>query len=357
MSRSPAALTLGKVIRQEDDDIIEGVLLCPARECQREHPIIDGIPIIVADIRAQIAGQLAQIRARDDLSPFMESLLGDCAGPGSDFDRDRYHLSTYARSHYRDLDPGGTRDPGEPGGLMALLTAALDMLTAAPSGLWLDLGCSVGRTTFELAARTRELVLGIDLNLGMLRLARRVARTGRVAHPLRRGGIVYTRREFDVELAGRDNVEFWACDVMALPLEDRRFGGVLSLNVLDCVGSPLLHLMEIGRVLQAGAEAVIATPYDWSVNATPLEAWIGGHSQRTEHQGSSVLEMRRLLSERAPLEASPGMTLVREVEEFPWHVYVHERATMSYQVHIMIARAPVIEGEGQGQGRGDRQGS
>jgi SAM-dependent methyltransferase len=337
--RPDAALTIGRVIRQDGDDLIEGVLLCPARECQREHPVIDGIPIIVADIRAQIAGQLGQIRAREDLSPVMDSLLGDCAGPGSEFDRERYHLSTYARGHYGDLDPENPLDGSPASTLLPLLERSLGMLSAPPSGVWLDVGCSVGRASFELAARSDALILGLDLNLGMLRMARRIARTGQVAHALRRVGIVYDHREFSVGFAGAESVDFWACDAMALPFAAGSCDGLLSFNVVDCVSSPVAHLMELGRVLRPGAEAVITTPYDWSVNATPIEGWIGGHSQRTESQGSSVAEMQRLLSERAPPEIWPRMTIVREVERFPWHVYVHERASMIYQVHLLIARA------------------
>jgi SAM-dependent methyltransferase len=327
------------VLRQDGDDIIEGVLLCPAHECQREHPIIDGIPIIVADIRAQIAGQLSQIRAREDLSPFISSLIGDCTGPGSEFERDRYHLSTYARGHYGDLDPEKPLEGSPASTLLPLLEKSLSMLSAPPSGVWLDVGCAVGRVSFELAARSNALILGIDLNLGMLRMARRIARSGQVAYPLRRVGIVYDHREFTVDFARSGSVDFWACDAMALPFAAGSCDGLSSFNVVDCVSSPVAHLMELGRVLKPGAEAVITTPYDWSANATPIEGWIGGHSQRTESQGSSVLEMHRLLSERAPPEIWSRMTIVREVERFPWHVYVHERASMIYQVHLLIARA------------------
>ena len=128
-----------------DQDVIEGVLICPQPECMREHPIIDGIPIIVVDIRAQIQSQLSQIVSRDDLSPFIDSLLCGCLGPGSEFERNRYHLSSYARNHYGDCDPEKPL-PGERA-LPALLARGFDMLAAPPAGMWIDVGCSVGRAT------------------------------------------------------------------------------------------------------------------------------------------------------------------------------------------------------------------
>jgi SAM-dependent methyltransferase/uncharacterized protein YbaR (Trm112 family) len=335
--REAPPLELGHVVREDDGDVVEGVLVCPERMCRREQPIIDGIPIIVPEVSGYVAGQLADLRARDDLSPFTESLLGDCVGPGSELDRTRYQLSSYARGHWGDLDPD-ERAPRDRC-LVALIERALALGGAPPEGLWLDLGCSVGRATFEIAARTDDLVLGLDLNFAMLKVARRVAREGRVAHPIRRVGLVYDRRDFSVELspAARARVDFWACDAMALPLPAGIARGAMSLNLLDCMTSPHAHLAELGRVLAEGAPALLATPYDWSTSATPVQHWLGGHSQRADHRGSSAAELRRLLSDPAPLDL--GLIVADEVESVPWHVYVHERASMEYAVHLVAARA------------------
>ena len=62
----------------------------------------------------------------------------------------------------------------------------------------MDLGCSVGGTTFELAQQTGRLVLGVDLNLAMLRLAMAALQRGVVQYPRKRTGVVYDRRRFAV---------------------------------------------------------------------------------------------------------------------------------------------------------------
>ena len=339
--RGAPGLTIGTVLDERDGDVLEGMLLCSSPACQCEYPILDGVPIITADVRVQVAHQLPILRARTDLSPVMDSLLGDCAGPGSDFMRTRYQVSSYARGHYGDLDPDAPA-PRE-GSLAALVDTGLGMLSQPLRGAWLDVGCSVGRATFELAARTGELVLGVDLNLAMLAVARRVALTGRVTHVLRRLGIVYDQRSFEVDLGHRDRVDFWACDAMALPFADAGLDGAISFNVTDCIASPLTHLIEMGRVLRPGAEVVLTTPYDWSETVTPLESWIGGHSQRGPSAGEGTNEMRRVLSDRMPAGADPGLRLFAERESVPWHVYVHARATMRYQVHAVAARRIATE--------------
>jgi SAM-dependent methyltransferase len=290
----------------------------------------------VADVRGYIQATIGAIRGRDDFSDFTDSLIGDCLEPGSQLDTDRYHLSCYARGHYGDLDPD---EPGDDSGVIALIEGALAELGAAPSGAWVDVGCSVGRTTFELAARTGELALGVDMSFSMLRCARRIATEGRVVHPLRRVGIVYDRRDFAVDLPARDKVDFWVCDGTGLALADDSADGTTSINLLDCVGSPLGHLIELGRITRPGGPAIIATPFDWSTGATPLEAWLGGHSQRSASRGASEVALRHVLSDHLePAELRPGLTIEREADA-SWQVYLHARASMQYRAHVVVARA------------------
>ena len=325
------------MVRRDSDDILEGLLVCESTACWREHPIIDGIAIIVADIQGFMAGQLSALQRRDDLSPLILGALADCTGGSTDHDRARYQLSSYARSHYGDLDDD---EPlAHEHGIQALMDRALELIPGDLQGSWIDIGCSVGRTTHELAKRTGALALGVDLNIAMLRMARRVARTGIARHPLRRLGIVYDEREFAVDLDGRDRVDFWACDATALPFADATFDGALSLNVVDCIRAPLTHLMEMGRVLRTDSHAALTTPYDWADVTAPVAAWIGGHSQRADSHGSSVLEMHRVLSDAVPAHIDSRLRLVDEVLSHPWRVFVHERSTMIYDVHIVAAKA------------------
>ena len=81
------------------------MLLCTS--CMREYPIIDGIPVIVPDVRGHLAASILHVLWRDDLPEVIESLLGDCCGPGSAYDLSRQYLSTYSWGHYHDLDPDG----------------------------------------------------------------------------------------------------------------------------------------------------------------------------------------------------------------------------------------------------------
>lgn len=337
-----APLQVGRVEREQADDVLEGVLVCSRARCQREYPVLDGVPLLIPAIRGFVSDNLYALMARDDLSATLEGVLGDCAGPASWLELTRQHLSSYAWDHWADLDPAeaplAASLDATPGGLRRVLAAGLELAPAAPAGPRLDAGCGVGRTAFELAARAGdELVLGVDTHVAMLRLASRVLREGLVRYPRRRVGLVYDRREFQVSLPGAERVDFWCCDATALPFARATFALAASLHVVDCISAPAEHLATLGRVLRPGGLAVIAAPYDWSPGATPVERWLGGHSQRAPHEGASEAALRNLLT--GEQGRALGLELVAERQDLPWAVRTHARSVVRYSTDLVVARA------------------
>jgi SAM-dependent methyltransferase/uncharacterized protein YbaR (Trm112 family) len=330
-------LELAEVTLGDRTDVLQGALHCPPEGCRQEYPILDGIPIIVPGVRAYVSQHAAHLLCRDDLTPLLESLVGDCCGPGSVLDATRQYLSSYASGHYDDLDPESSTD--QQGSVLDVLERGLDLAGEVPTGPAIDVGCAVGRPAFALAERREGLVLGVDLNFAMLRVASSALRDGVARYPLRRVGLVYDRREAPVRLPGMDRVDFWACDALALPFADDAFALATSLNVLDCVPVPRDHLATLGRVLVPGGRALIATPYDWSPTATPVESWLGGHSQRGEERGSSEAMLRTLLTPGAHPSSVPSLRLAAEAEGLPWRVRIHDRYTATYSVHLTVAEA------------------
>jgi SAM-dependent methyltransferase/uncharacterized protein YbaR (Trm112 family) len=337
--RSNSLLELRFVSKKTHDSITEGVLVCSNKECLGEYPIIDGVPILVADLRNYVSLNIIPILSRRDLSETTESLLGDCCGPGSAFDSYRQHLSTYAFDHYGDLDSTERQGaPTTPGSVLNLLKQGLAGLEKKVGGPAIDLGCAVGRTSFELARTVDDLVIGVDLNFAMLRTAASILLEGKVVYPKRRVGIVFDKREFPAVLEGASKVDFWACDATLLPFADESFSLVASLNVLDCVQSPYDHLKELGRILKYQGGGLLSAPYDWNVNATPAEAWLGGHSQRSENRGASGIMLRSLLAGGEHPYAIQELEVLSESEAVPWNLRLHDRSFMNYLVHLLVLR-------------------
>jgi SAM-dependent methyltransferase len=307
-----APIAIASAIRERDDDILEGIAACTNDDCLREYPIVDGIPIFVANIRAWLSANPLQVLMRDDLSPEIESLIGDVLGAGSAYDTLRQHVGIYADAHY--ASPPFRHD------------AASEI-----DGPAIDIGCAVGGTTFDLAARLQRLTIGVDLNFAMLRVASAALRDGRVRYARRRVGLVYEREEREVDTPWRDLVDFWCCDAANLPFAPATFAFAASINVIDCLPSPHDALAEIARILRPNATALIATPYDWSPSATAVEQWLGGHSQRGAQRGASEPVLRRILEE-------VGLQIVSEQPSVPWRLRLHDRSTMEYAVHVVIAK-------------------
>ena len=330
-------MRIAQVAREEAGHVIEGVLHCQNANCLREFPIIDGIPIIVANIRQYIADNILSIYGRRDLSEIIESILGDCSGPGSVFDYTRHLLSSYAWDHYAEFDPQEPVAEPRPGSMLRTMKIGLKMAEPVPVGPIIDIGCAVGRASFALAERGAELILGVDLNFPMLRMASEILRHGTARYPRRRVGLVYDRREFPVQFAHQENVDFWACDVTALPFPADTFSMAVSMNVLDSVSSPHEMLLSIARILKPAGKLVLSCPYDWSSGATPLEAWVGGHSQRSPAAGSSEALLRNLLTPGAHGSSINDLTLTAEKDQIPWHVRLHDRSATTYSSHVLVA--------------------
>jgi SAM-dependent methyltransferase len=333
-------LALSSVAARRADDIVEGSLTCTDRHCLLEYPIIDGIPLLLPDPRRFIADNLDRILVRSDLSPLSESIIGDYLGPQSLHHSTRQGLSTHTWDAYGEFDPAErSRAPVLPGGVVRCLRACLERVSEPAQATILDIGCSVGRSCFELAQTTDQLVLGIDVDLSALRMARSVLQRRRVSYPRRRIGIVYDRRDFAVNFPGMERVDFWACSGLSLPFRASSFGMITALRVLDAVTSPLALLNTISRALIEHAHACLATAYDWSAAVTPVEGWIGGHTPRASMAGAAEPLLRALLTPGAHPKSVAGLVLRHDIEHFAWHKRLHDRSATLYDMHLAIAQA------------------
>lgn len=333
-----APLTIANYVQQSADILIEGNLVCTERVCNQEYPVIDGIPVIVNNINKYINDNFYYLTVRGDLSPLMASLLGDVAGPGSAFNNMRHFISTYAWDHYGDKAPdgefSGQYQDIEPGNAVRCLQAGLSLLGEMPQAPAIDIGCAVGRTTFELAAQLKGTVLGVDMSFPVLRVAQQVLRDGRISFPLKRVGIVFDHHEFETDLDNAQYVDFWACDAQALPFADESFRFISSLNVIDTVAAPRKALTSISNLLANKGKAILSTPYDWSP-PTPVQAWIGGSGQRDPHQGDSEVALKSLLAAGIATRNAGVLAMTGEVTNHRWDVRVHNRRSVRYDAHIV----------------------
>lgn len=140
----------------------------------------------------------------------------------------------------------------------------------------LDLGCAVGRSTFELSRWAPEVV-GIDLSHRFIAAANRVRETGRIdIRRLEEGELVTDlARELPLDLH-RERCRFEIGDATELPTDIGQFDVVLAANLIDRVKSPRNLLDSFSTLIRQGGHLILSSPYTWLEEFTPKSAWLGG---------------------------------------------------------------------------------
>ena len=140
----------------------------------------------------------------------------------------------------------------------------------------LDLGCAVGRSTFEMA-RFCDEVTGIDFSHAFIRAAEALRRGETVAYQrvdeARTRTPLTARMPYDIPA---DRVRFLQGDAMRLPAELGAFDRVHAANLLCRLPEPQLLLERLPSLVEAGGELVLATPCTWLEEFTPQGNWPPG---------------------------------------------------------------------------------
>jgi len=179
----------------------------------------------------------------------------------------------------------------------------------------LDLGCAVGRSTFELARRCEE-VIGIDYSRRFIEAAAVLQREG--VHDYQRldeGRLTTPLRAVVPPEIDRSRVSFEVGDAMALRGDLGAFDVVLMANLIDRLRDPRRCLAALPALVKPGGQLIVTSPYTWLEEFTPHERWLGGY----QRDGMRVATLAGL---REALERSFTLT---EVRDLPFLIREHAR--------------------------------
>lgn len=231
---------LSNIFKESDKDIISATLTCP--NCHKEFLIKNGIAYLSPDLTKK-----------------------------NNINHTKYEntqvVSSYLWSHYSDimLDPEANNAYSK----WAKMSAKADIS--------LDIGCSVGRMTFEMAQKSK-FTIGIDLSAPFIAMAKKLQKNGFLEFDLITEGELTIKKKITLPNNWNlSNIEFIVADALSLPFKKDIFSQSASLNVLDKVPKPIDHLKEINRVSKtSGSRLIFSDPFSWSTDCTEKRNWLGG---------------------------------------------------------------------------------
>jgi putative 4-mercaptohistidine N1-methyltranferase len=185
-----------------------------------------------------------------------------------------------------------------------------------PGARGLDLGCAVGRSSFELARRCSE-VIGIDYSQNFVSAATELRETGELGYARLDEGTRSTpllaRVPSEID---RRRVTFERGDAQA-PREGLGVSDVvLMANLIDRLREPRRCLEQLAGLVKPGGQLVITSPYTWMEDHTPRALWL------CDEGGDTLAGLRAELGGAFELIETKDLPfLIREhARKFQWSV-------------------------------------
>jgi putative 4-mercaptohistidine N1-methyltranferase len=192
------------------------------------------------------------------------------------YETDKF-VSDYLLFHYGSEEEILGRVPGPREGLNFPRRSVGDLI--GPMGREsraLDVGCAVGRASFELA-RYANSVIGIDYSSRFIAAAQELKNQGYIDSSYPVEGLLTA--PFRAEVPGgiqRDRVSFETGDAMDLRPDLGEFDAVLAANLICRLTDPRKFLDRLPSLVKPGGQLLLTTPFTWLEEFTPRENWLGG---------------------------------------------------------------------------------
>jgi putative 4-mercaptohistidine N1-methyltranferase len=159
------------------------------------------------------------------------------------------------------------------------VTETVEIARVPPQARALDLGCAVGRASFELARFCADVV-GIDSSRRFIETAQRLQRGEAVDYTIPEQGELHKHLRAQVPPdIDRTRLQFELGDALALRDDLGTFDVVLMANLLCRLERPRACLAQLPALVRPGGQVVITTPSTWRQIYTPREQWLGGFDQ------------------------------------------------------------------------------
>lgn len=279
------------------DECIEGFLSC--ENCTSKYPIIQGVPILMENFHEYARQRILSFGKwiANCKSPEIKAFLrSEGVKIGNPTYNDRYEENSILYKSYLKTHYGYPSDDK----LLSLLKKEIKpdhiykMLASNSlnlNGIGLDIGCSIGSSTFELSKKL-SYVFGIDLSFSFILEARK-----RMQNRKSR------------------NMEFIVADATNLPFRSKFFQIVVALNVIDRMDFKKL-ILSINSCIKKYGKLILADPYHFVDNNGKEEF--------------NPVQIRKKLEKF-------GYKIKNRESYIPWILKINERSYLFYFVDFVEA--------------------
>jgi ubiquinone/menaquinone biosynthesis C-methylase UbiE/uncharacterized protein YbaR (Trm112 family) len=280
-----------------EEECIEGFLSC--KNCKSKYPIIQGILIIVENFheyarhRIHTFGKWIVNSKSIEMRAFLREEGAKINNPtyNDRYEKNNIWYKSYLWTHYgyssNDKLLSLLKQKIKPNNIYKMLASNNINL----SGIGLDIGCSIGSSTFELSRRL-SYVFGVDLSFSFIAEARKRMQNRK-----------------------RKNIEFIVADATNLPFKSQFFQTIVALNIIGRMDFNKL-IFAINRCIKKQGKLMIVDPYD-----------LGNENIQKNFDSTQI---RKNLEEF-------GYEIRNEESHIPWIIKMNERAYLFYFVDFLEA--------------------
>eukprot|EP00759_Apiculatamorpha_spiralis_P016655 PhF_6_TR22753/c0_g1_i1/m.32439 len=193
-------------------------------------------------------------------------------------------------------------------------------------GRALDIGCAVGRTTYELC-RTFKEAIGVDFSENFIKAALVLRTYGVMDYVSVEEGELQSFHTAKVPTdIDRTRSNFFVGDACNLDKSLGKFNAIVACNLMCRVPDPKKFLASVKDFLEPGGVFVLVSPYSWLAEYSKPSEWLGG-TQETAHKNTSLIH--------AALGGESVFTLTHE-EEVSFLLREHRRKYQLGVSHCLI---------------------
>jgi putative 4-mercaptohistidine N1-methyltranferase len=239
------------------------------------------------------------------------------------YETERY-LNEYLLFHYGEAADVLSWDfgPRDAAGFAArCVSDCIELGAIGPDARALDLGCAVGRSSFELA-RYCAHVTGIDSSQSFIRAALEIRKNGLIRFDRIEEGLLTSRCTATVPPEiDRSRVHFEIGDALKLRPTLGDFDVVLAANLLCRLEDPIQLVLKFSQLVRPGGQLILVSPYSWSRDFTPPPKWLGGY-ERDGRRYDTFVTLTKFLEPDFDLVRTRDLPfLIREhVRKYQWSV-------------------------------------